>query len=109
MSLARIKKGDTVQVISGREKGKTGKILAIITKKERALVEHLNMIKRHTRPQSQTKTGGIIEKEAALPLSVMMPFCPKCKKGVRVSAKVLKDHSKTRVCAKCGENLDNKK
>lgn len=108
MALARLKKGDTVQVISGREKGKTGKILEILNKKERVLVEHLNMVKRHTKPRSQTDKGGIIEKEAALPFSVVMPFCTKCKKGVRVATKVLKDE-KTRVCAKCGENLESKK
>lgn len=109
MALARVKKGDTVQVISGREKGKTGKIMEILTKKERVLVEHLNIVKRHTRPQSQTKKGGILEKEAPLPLSVVMPVCPQCKKGVRVAVKILKGNEKVRVCAKCGENLDGRK
>ena len=106
MALARIKKGDTVMILSGREKGKTGKILEILTKKGRVLVEHLNMIKKHTKPQSQKKQGGILEKEAPLPFSVVVPFCPKCKKGVRVAMKIVKE-KKIRVCAACKESLDS--
>lgn len=109
MALARIKKGDTVQVSSGRERGKTGKVLAILTKKERVLVERLNMVKRHLKPSQQAQQGGIVEKEAALPLSSVMPFCPKCNKGVRVFAKITKDKKKVRACQSCEETLDMKK
>ncbi|MDO8526204.1 MAG: 50S ribosomal protein L24 [Deltaproteobacteria bacterium] len=109
MTLARIKKGDTIQVISGREKGKTGKVLEIITKKEKVLVERLNLVKRHLKAQQNAKQGGIIEKEAPLPLSVVMPFCPKCNKGVRVVVKSAKDGTKTRVCVQCEEKMDVKK
>lgn len=112
MTLARIKKGDTVQVISGREKGKSGKVLEILTHEERVLIEKLNMVKRHLKPQQKTQ-GGILEKEAPLALSAVMPFCPKCNKGVRVRTKVVADKKKNevknRVCAKCGETLETKK
>ena len=107
--LARVKKGDTVQVIAGREKGKMGKVLDILTKKERALVERLNMVKRHMKPQSQKKQGGILEKEASLAMSVLMPVCPKCNKGVRVHAKADKEGKRHRVCAHCGGNLEVEK
>ena len=108
MVLARIKKGDMVQVISGRDKGKTGKILDLLTKKERVLVEHLNMMKRHTKPRKQGEQGGIIEKEAGLPVSVVMPYCAKCGKGVRVKIKLDKSKNKHRACAKCGHSLEGK-
>jgi len=109
MALARIKKGDTVMVISGREKGKTGKVLEILAKEERILIERLNMVKRHMRPSQKDKQGGILEKEAPLAMSVVMPLCPKCNKGVRVSTKVAKDGTKIRVCPQCEEKLDVKK
>lgn len=112
MALARIKKGDMVQVISGREKGKTGKVLEFLTKREKVLVEHLNKIKRHTKPKKQGEPGGIVEKEAALPLSVVMPLCPKCNKGVRVVTKIVQEKKETlkvRVCAHCEEPLQTMK
>lgn len=109
MTLARIKKGDTVKVLSGREKGKIGKVLEILTKKERVLIERLNMVKRHLRPSQKEKQGGILEKEAPLPLSVVAPVCPKCNKGVRITTKTGKDGTKVRTCSHCGEKLDVKK
>lgn len=110
MSLARIKKGDTVMVMAGRDQGKTGKVLELLTGEERVLVEHLNMVKRHLKPQQKAKQGGILEKEAPLALSVVMPFCPKCNKGVRMATKAAsKEGKKTRVCAVCEEKLDGKK
>lgn len=93
-------------MISGREKGKSGKILEILTKKERALVEHLNLVKRHKKAKSQKEPGGIMEQEAPLPLSVLMPLCPKCNKGVRVKTATNKGGDKTRICVKCGGSLD---
>lgn len=106
MTLARIKTGDMVQVMSGREKGKSGKILEILLKKERALVEGLNKVKRHLRPRSQKDQGGILEKEAPLPLSVVMPFCLKCNRGVRVKTRSSKKGEKERICARCGGSLE---
>ncbi len=108
MTIARIKKGDMVQVTSGRERGKSGIILEMLTQEEKALVEHLNRMKRHVKAKSQKDPGGIIEKEAPLPLSVLMPFCPKCNKGVRVKVEADKEGNKIRLCSRCGEGLDSK-
>lgn len=109
--MARVKKGDMVQVMSGREKGKTGKVLEILTKKERVLVERLNMVKRHMK-QKKAGEGGILEKAAPLAWSAVMPVCPKCNKGVRVKLKITakgKEEEKVRICAKCGTILEPKK
>lgn len=111
MALARIKKGDTVQVISGRERGKTGRVLEILRKKDRVLVEKLNMVKRHSKPSQKNQQGGIIEKEAPLPLSAVMPVCPKTNKGVRVRVKEVKEKegkTKIRVSHATGESLEGK-
>lgn len=109
MGLARIKKGDMVMILSGRERGKTGKVLEILTKKERVLVERLNRVKRHLKPQQKSKQGGILEKEAPLALSVVMLLCPKCNKGVRTTTQLAKDGTKARVCVHCEGKLDGKK
>lgn len=106
MRVSMIRKNDTVMVITGREKGKSGKIIAIFPDRGRALVEKLNMVKRHQRPTQKMRQGGIVEKEAPLSLSNLMIYCLKCKKGVRSGVKVGKDGKKTRVCKKCGESLD---
>lgn len=108
MTLARVKTGDTVQVMGGREKGKTGKILSLLGGENRALIEGLNKVKRHLKPRSQKDQGGILEKEAPLPLSALMPFCPKCNRGVRVKIKAAKE-GKERICARCGTSLEAKK
>ena len=78
-----IKKNDNVMVIKGKEKGKSGKVLRVMPEKQRAIVEKLNFIKRHAKPTQQMRQGGIIEKEAPLPLSNLMVVCPKCNKPVR--------------------------
>lgn len=99
----RIKKGDTVQVVAGKEKGKTGKVLSIIEKKEHVLVEKINMIKRHQRPTAKSK-GGIIEREGSLHSSNVLLYCEKCKKGVRIGyGGATVDGKKVRRCRKCGE------
>ncbi len=109
MGLARIRKGDTVQVTSGRERGKMGKVLEVLLQEDRVLVEKLNLVKRHLKPNQKTKQGGIIEKEAPIAIAAVMPYCPKCKKGVRVATQVLKENEKVRVCAFCKEKLEGKK
>jgi large subunit ribosomal protein L24 len=101
----RLKKGDTVKVIAGKEKGKTGKILSTIPERERIVVEKINLIKRHKRADAKGK-GGIVEKEAPLHVSNVMYLCNKCGTGVRVGYKILDDGKKVRVCAKCRETLD---
>ncbi|UCF73881.1 MAG: 50S ribosomal protein L24 [Deltaproteobacteria bacterium] len=101
-----IRKNDKVMVMTGKEKGKIGTVLKIITKKERAIVEKLNMVKRHTRPGPKTAKGGIVEKEAPINISNLMLVCGKCAEAIRVGKKMLEDGSKVRFCKKCGEILD---
>lgn len=105
MTLARIRKGDTVVVISGKDKGKTGKVLRVLKDQDKVVVEKLNMVKRHTRPTPAVREGGIFEKEAPLHISKVMPLDPETGKGVRVKTKVEQDGSKTRVSAKSGKPL----
>ena len=101
----KIKKNDRVMVIAGREKGKIGKVLKVIPEKDRAIVEKVNMVKRHTRP-NQKGQGGIIEKEAPITLSNLMVMCGKCNQAVRIGAKALEDGRSVRVCKKCGQELE---
>lgn len=101
----RLKKGDTVKVISGREKGKTGKILSKIDDKDRVIIEKVNLIKKHQKPDAKGK-GGIVEKEGAVHVSNVLYLCNKCGTGVRIGYKILEDGKKTRVCAKCHDILD---
>lgn len=101
-----VKRGDTVQVISGKEKGKSGKILKAYPGKGRVIVEHVNMIKRHTKRRSQGQGGGIIEREGTLHASNLLLVCPSCRKATRLGHKMLEDGTKARVCKKCGEVVD---
>jgi large subunit ribosomal protein L24 len=101
----RLKKGDMVKVISGKEKGKTGKILKTVRDKNQIIVEKLNLVKKHQRPDAKGK-GGILEKEAPLDVCKVMYVCNKCSTSVRVGFRVLEDGAKVRVCKKCNETLD---
>lgn len=101
-----IKKDDRVMVISGKEKGKIGKVLRLVPKKDRVVVEKVNMIKRHTKPTPSAAQSGIVEKEGSLPISNLMLVCPKCTDPIRVGQKVLEDGQRVRFCNKCGETLD---
>jgi large subunit ribosomal protein L24 len=105
MQEKRLKKGDTVKVIAGKEKGKSGKILSTIPAKQRVVVEKINLIKKHQRPDAKGK-GGIVEKEGPIHVSNVMYLCDKCGSGVRIGFKILDDGKKARVCAKCHETLD---
>jgi large subunit ribosomal protein L24 len=107
MQKMHIKKGDTVIVTSGREKGKSGKVLKTNAEKNTVTVEKLNFIKRHTRPSQQAPQGGIIEREAALQASNVNLLCAKCNTAVRTRRVVLDDKKKVRTCHKCGEVFDN--
>nr|CRH06669.1 50S ribosomal protein L24 [Candidatus Magnetococcus massalia] len=100
-----LKKGDRVVVVSGKDKGKQGDILQIIPKKSAVLVEKVNMVKRHTKPQ-QDQEGGIVEKEAPIHISNVMVLDPSTGKGTRIKKKVLEDGRKVRVAAGSGEVLD---
>jgi large subunit ribosomal protein L24 len=101
-----IKKNDKVIVISGKEKGKIGTILKLDSEKARAVVEKVNMVKRHSRPGGKSAQGGIIEKEAPLHMSNLMLVCGKCAEPTRIGKRTLEDGSKVRVCKKCGELVD---
>lgn len=105
MQKIRLKKGDIVKVIAGKEEGKTGKILKVIDGGRHLIVEKLNFIKKHQRPDAKGK-GGIVEKEAPLEISNVMFACNKCNAGVRIGYKLLEDGKKIRVCKKCGEIVD---
>ena len=101
-----VKKDDQVMVMAGKEKGKSGKLLRVIAKKEGALIEKVNFVKRHSRPSGQNRQGGIIEKEAPVPLSNIMIICAKCTVPVKVGRKILDDGKRVRYCKKCGEHID---
>jgi len=101
-----IKKDDKVKIVSGKETGKIGKVLKVNRKKERILIENINIIKRHTRPSAQNKQGGIVESEAPIHWSNAMLVCNKCLKPVRIKLQHLEDGKKKRVCRKCNELID---
>lgn len=102
----RLKKNDLVEVTTGREKGKTGKVLKVFREKNQVLVEKVNMIKRHTRPSPTTGQGGIVEKEAPLNVSKLMLICPKCATATRFRLTITGEGKKARVCRKCKELID---
>jgi large subunit ribosomal protein L24 len=102
----KIKKNDQVMIIKGREQGKTGRVIKVIPDNGHVLIEKLNLVKRHAKPSSQYKQGGIIEKEAPLAISNVMLICDKCKGPVRARIKILDDGKKVRLCKKCGEVLE---
>ena len=106
-----VKTGDTVMVMSGEDKGKTGKIQKAYPSKGKIVVEGVAMVKKHQKPRGQGMPGGIIEQEAAIPACKVMLVCPKCKKPTRVAHKFLGGEGqkarKVRACKKCGAAFDN--
>jgi large subunit ribosomal protein L24 len=102
----QIKKDDKVKVITGKDKGKVGKVLKVNGKKNRILVENINVVKRHTKPNAQNRQGGILESEALIHWSNVMLMCNKCIEPVRVKTKTLDDGKKVRICRKCSEIID---
>jgi large subunit ribosomal protein L24 len=103
---ATIKKDDKVKVIAGKDKGKIGKVLRIVSKSGRVLVENVNMVKRHSRPSAQSKQGGIIEREAPIHRSNVMLMCNKCMKATRTRIQRLDDGQRARICKQCNEAID---
>ncbi|MGI5891198.1 MAG: 50S ribosomal protein L24 [Bacillota bacterium] len=101
-----IKKGDTVVVISGKDAGKKGKVIAAEPKKNRVYVEKVNLVSRHTKPTKASPQGGIIKKEAGIDVSNVMIFCSHCNKPVRIGNEIAQDGSKQRKCSKCGSVFD---
>ena len=100
----KIRKGDTVQVLSGNDKGKTGEVLEVMPKQEKIVVKGVNIRKKHIKPRKQGEEGGIIPVECAIDSSIVNVVCPKCGKTTRVEYKVEND-KKVRVCKKCGANI----
>ena len=101
-----VRRGDTVAVISGKERGKRGKVMRVLRDKGRVVVEKVNMVKRHQRPTQKLRQGGIIEREGALALSNVLPVCSRCDKPARSGVTVLADGRRLRVCKRCGEPMD---
>jgi large subunit ribosomal protein L24 len=106
MAMAHVRKGDTVMVVAGKERGKRGKVLRVIPGKGRVLIEHVNMIKKHQRPTQKLRQGGIIEREGPLALSNVLVVCPRCDKPSRTGVKILTDGRKVRTCRRCNESID---
>ena len=102
----QIRKNDSVMVIAGRERGKTGKVLRVLKEKDAVIIERLNIVKRHTKPRGPQQTGGIVEKEAAIHASNVMILCDKCNAPARIGHKILGDGNKIRICRNCKEALD---
>jgi large subunit ribosomal protein L24 len=100
--MAHVRKGDEIVVISGKEKGKRGKVLRILTKKDRVVIERLMMVKRHTKPSQKNPQGGIVEREGSIPVSNVQLWCEKCGAGRRAGVKLMDNGGKIRVCKKCG-------
>ena len=102
----RLKKNDLVEVTTGKEQGKTGKVLKVFREKNQVLIEKVNIIKRHTRPSPTSGQGGIVEKEAPVFVSKVKLICPKCATGTRISMTQTGEGKKARVCLKCKELID---
>ena len=102
----KIRKNDTVLVITGKDKGKKGKVRFAYPKKERLLVEGVNFIKRHTRARGRVRQAGIIEREVPIPVSRVMLLCNQCNHPARIGSRVLEDGRKVRICRSCGEVID---
>jgi len=102
-----IKKNDTVYVLAGKDSGKTGKVLKVFLDKNKAIVEGINFIQKHTRPNPQKNVkGGILPKESPIHVSNLMVVCRNCGKRTRLGVSLAQDGKKTRVCKKCNEQLD---
>jgi large subunit ribosomal protein L24 len=107
MALQRLRKDDTVMVMTGKDRGKTGKVLRVLADRDRVLIERINIIKRHTKPRGVQQPGGIVEREASVHVSNVLPVCGRCNKPTRVGHRRLEDGRALRVCRRCDELLDN--
>jgi large subunit ribosomal protein L24 len=107
MAVQRLRKNDTVIVIGGKERGKTGTVLRVLPSENRVLIERLNLVKRHMKPRGVQQQGGIVEKEASLHASNVQPLCGKCNKPTRIGRRRLADGRSVRVCRRCDQPLEN--
>ena len=101
MAGMHVRKGDQIIVVAGKEKGKRGRVLRLLTDKERVVIERINMVKRHTKPTQRSPRGGIVEKEAGLPVSNVSLWCAKCGAARRAKHEIDGNQKKRRVCVKC--------
>ena len=106
MAIAHVRKGDTVIVVAGKERGKRGRVLRVIPEKSRVVVERINMIKKHQRPTQKVRQGGIIEREGSIHLSNVMLVDPTSGKPTRIGRRELSDGKRVRVARKSGEIID---
>ena len=102
----KIRKGDTILVIRGKDRGKRGKVRLAFPREEKIVVTGINMIKRHSRARGMVRQAGIIEREAPLHISKVMLVCTKCDRPTRVGFRFLEDRKKVRICHKCNEVID---
>lgn len=100
-----VKTGDTVVVLSGKNKGKKGKVIAVSPKEGKVIVEGVNMVSKHVKPKRMGEAGGIVKAEGAMYASKVQIVCPRCKKPTRIGHKINEDGTKNRTCVKCGEIL----
>jgi large subunit ribosomal protein L24 len=107
MALRRLRKDDTVIVTTGRERGKTGKVLRVLAEEDRVVVERVNLVKRHQKPRGVQSPGGIVEEEASIHASNVMPLCGRCNKPTRVGHRRLEDGRMVRTCKRCNEQLES--
>ena len=105
MNKMHIKTGDTVMIMSGKDRGEKGKVLAVSPKEGKVIVEGRNMVTKHVKPRRMGEQGGIIKAEGALYACKVQILCPRCGKPTRVKHKLFEDGTKERICAKCGESL----
>ena len=105
MDKIHVKTGDTVVVLSGKDKGKQGKIMAVSPKEKKVIIEGVNIVSKHVKPKRAGQEGGIVKAEAAMYASKVQIVCSRCNKATRIGHKILDDKSKIRVCKKCGETL----
>ncbi|CEP77499.1 MAG: 50S ribosomal protein L24 [Defluviitoga tunisiensis] len=104
--MKKIKKGDTVLVISGKDKGKKSKVLKVLPNENKVVVDNVNIVKKHQRPTQQIREGGIIEQPKPIHISKVMLICPNCEKQTRIGFKFLENGTKVRYCKKCGEIVE---
>jgi large subunit ribosomal protein L24 len=107
MAVQRLRKNDTVIVIGGKERGKTGTILRVLPDEHRVVIERLNLVKRHMKPRGVQQQGGIMEKEASIHASNVQPLCGKCNKPARIGRRRMQDGRSVRVCRRCDHPLES--
>jgi large subunit ribosomal protein L24 len=103
----RIKKDDKVKVLTGKDKGKIGKVLKVVKKTNRVIVENINVVKTHQRPSQANPQGGIVEKNMPMDISNLMVMCNSCVKPTRIGMKQLEDGKRVRICKKCNQQIDS--